>query len=1747
MRKSLLTVVLTVLALLAGQNVQAQIHETSYTVTGGSQLTGNESVYKLLDGDVNTKWCEMCNPYADPLYVEFKSYAPFVPTGYIMTTANDNVLFNYRYPTIWRLKAKYSPTDEWTELSYVSNQDALGDKNCAPYEFGVNNESHAKYQCFRLEIYNIRSYYIDYFQLSEFQLKGYSYLEDMRDAIVTFSKPVFDYNNGNPEAISYTITDGLGNPINNCTATTDPATVSAEGQYKMTIAGPYGYNNEKIVYFWVKNQLSGAGTEASPYMINSDADWDLFAERVRLGDTYQGKFVKLGNDVNVTTMAGSSEVCSFQGTFDGAGKTMHVNLTATEDACAPFRYLKEAQVKNLNVDGSVISAYHYAGGLVAYGYGTCLFTNCGSTVTITSTRTDSQKDFHGGLIAVYYPKWSVTFNNCIFAGKMLGGNSYAVSGFVGYSFATVYYEHCLYAGTEFTMNDKDSYSFNGNSNYSHFRGDSYVTTGIDPWYGTKIYTDTSHLSRVEFDYLDKKYITRGTVNIDSIESSYDPTGSVIDIHPKVYYDNTLLKENTDYVLITTPSPVQEPGGYTMKFQGIGDYAGFEQRSFVVKDTITGEGTQDNPYLITNSATWGCFAMNVNEGVDYTGKYFKLSDNFDNSNSPVTISAGTDQHPFKGIFDGNNRTLHIALSGGNKYLAPFSFIENATIKNLTVAGTITSVLEGDGTHGGFAGVNNGNSSISNCSFIGSMLGELTTSCGGFVGWTNGNLTYTDCVFNPAQLTVSSNNSATFNRNGKNKLTRCYYTQALGEEQGVRVTDDVNTVHSTEQIQISGINYYRQCDISGLKKGYPYTGSPIAVTPVVTFGSQTLTENTDYTVTYTKAGETITASDIVDSGLYTITVTGQGNYAGTYSTDFYILTGENLAGYIFQKGQDEEGEFYIIGTPTDWSALANYVASFSAATSGKRFKMTNDIAITTEMMIGTGESNSFRGIFDGDGHTLTIDLCQDWKYLAPFRYLTDATIRNLTVDGAIRSKVHGDASSAGFAGINNGETTFENCVFKGSLLAYDQWCWPDRSAGFVGWNSGTLHYIDCLFAPAQITFEEDYYGCATFNRNGNCDFVRTYYLTSFGEKQGTQAYVSPVDNVVCRSVTAADGNTYYAAICYSISSRTEWNQLSDMIRDGDSRIENLPVVLLADITVDSLTLGTQYHPFQGKFYGAGHTITLNLEGDQQCLAPFRIVENAEFHNLTVAGKITSTVSGDGLHGGFVGISDGKTSFERCSFTGSLLGSSTSGCGGFVGWNRGVLTFTNCLFEPASITMSSTNSATFTRKDGAVFEDAYYTTSFGEVQGKQVYASAEAVPEGAFVYQDTLFNGKVYYIDWGLKVDTEEPAGSDGRYYINMPEDGTDYYTIPAGVKSFKVYDNGGKTGYASNYSKGNVVLTAPKGCKLEVYGSMTTYGNFDQLEVHDGARYNSQTIGWWYGNPGVPETIDPTVTSQKTMRIEFFTNCWSGDCPGQLELTVRVVDMTLYERLPNDSIIAAKVGNTVNAVLQNRNFYTENWNTLCLPFDFSAEQLAASQLAGAIIKELDTEAAGYDHITGYEDGKLYLNFKDADHIRAGVPYFIKWADDYPYRYIYCPVFHNVTVSATAPAEVTSADGYVSFVGTFRPVDIFSQNKTNLYLGENNWLYYPWDNDEEMTRFIINSCRGWFRLNNGLTAGRPHLPNQAPLLIMLNIDGEDVTTDLGESSKGLKSSGDSTCSKFLQNGKMYILLPNGQVFDSTGKRVE
>ena len=98
-----------------------------------------------------------------------------------------------------------------------------------------------------------------------------------------------------------------------------------------------------------------------------------------------------------------------------------------------------------------------------------------------------------------------------------------------------------------------------------------------------------------------------------------------------------------------------------------------------------------------------------------------------------------------------------------------------------------------------------------------------------------------------------------------------------------------------------------------------------------------------------------------------------------------------------------------------------------------------------------------------------------------------------------------------------------------------------------------------------------------------------------------------------------------------------------------------------------------------------------------------------------------------------------------------------------------------------------------------------------------------------------------------------------------------------------------------------------------------------------------------------------------------------------------DLTLFDEYEyNSSIITNNNGKTWNVTLSGRTIYSDgDWNTLCLPFNMSAEQIATSPLDGYTIKALDRDNSYLD-----SNGKLTLRFNTATTIDAGRPYIVKW---------------------------------------------------------------------------------------------------------------------------------------------------------------
>lgn len=106
--------------------------------------------------------------------------------------------------------------------------------------------------------------------------------------------------------------------------------------------------------------------------------------------------------------------------------------------------------------------------------------------------------------------------------------------------------------------------------------------------------------------------------------------------------------------------------------------------------------------------------------------------------------------------------------------------------------------------------------------------------------------------------------------------------------------------------------------------------------------------------------------------------------------------------------------------------------------------------------------------------------------------------------------------------------------------------------------------------------------------------------------------------------------------------------------------------------------------------------------------------------------------------------------------------------------------------------------------------------------------------------------------------------------------------------------------------------------------------------------------------------------------------------------------------------------ISDITLNRTLVAKKWNTLCVPFAISEEEIKANFGEGTLVEK-------FDAVNGNT-----VNFADATSIEAGVPYLIK-----PTFAGTTYTFYGKEVSADAPKAKGNAD--VTFKGIYSPTDI------------------------------------------------------------------------------------------------------------------
>lgn len=247
--------------------------------------------------------------------------------------------------------------------------------------------------------------------------------------------------------------------------------------------------------------------------------------------------------------------------------------------------------------------------------------------------------------------------------------------------------------------------------------------------------------------------------------------------------------------------------------------------------------------------------------------------------------------------------------------------------------------------------------------------------------------------------------------------------------------------------------------------------VTVTPTerafvtLTFGCDD--ESAVYTVSYQKSGSTYSTTVLAEeNGTYKLHVGCA--YSWSYTGEKYVdqsgtidLTQTTTGGAqtvtiaTEAKPQKNADGYYQIGSAAalGWMAAQINNGTYNNNLNTEKFILTADITLTGDWTpIGkSGTYTAFKGIFDGDGHTISgmsVSGSINANY-GLFGYVDGGTIKNLTVEGTITITVNG-SSSYGIGGIvgNFAGTsgTIENCVSNVTITG------GQNAGGIAGYVSG-----------------------------------------------------------------------------------------------------------------------------------------------------------------------------------------------------------------------------------------------------------------------------------------------------------------------------------------------------------------------------------------------------------------------------------------------------------------------------------------------------------------------------------------------------------------------------------------------------------------------------------------------------------------------------------------------------------------------
>ena len=1122
----------------------------------------------------------------------------------------------------------------------------------------------------------------------------------------------------------------------------------------------------------------------------------------------------------------------------------------------------------------------------------------------------------------------------------------------------------------------------------------------------------------------------------------------------------------------------------------------------------GSGTVDTPYLIKNAADWATFAENVNAGTD-ADKCYKLDNTFYNDGNPVTTTVGTEAHPFTGTFDGNGKTLNVNISETTTQgTAPFRNIMGATIKNLTVAGTVTGRTHAAGLvgivrAGGITIVSNcWVRTIVNCStdgdnHIGGVVGHATTAT----------LTIENTVFSGHLNSIDDYSGGLVGWGGNYSLTikNSIFT---GTHEGNSLFHPI-ALHGNNDTPIffdKGAYY-----LSGIVPELPVNHSNITAAGSVAYTSQpddgetyiTLKEadGNDYYVgaftfirrSWDSESKTVKSETVVKQRVFSTTLSGS-----------HPDTWEGLYG-----GSDSKDHYYLVKGTVNYKTLNVFGRVNLILCDGAKLTCTGGIKVESDNSAQLNIYSQSDG--SSQGQLIVTNSYEDAAGIggSQGQECGEITIHGGIIDvtGGIRAAGIGAGAYGDEDNARDGVTT----IYGGTVTArggeYGAGIGGGAGRGRGGCDSGTFYLFGGTVTATGGSYAAGVGGGGSYQLYGanssadggklGCVYIRGGTLNAQGGHRAAGIgggnnsgynYVKYCENggtvhIYNNAIVNATGGAYGAGIGGGKDAHGAYVLVEGGTVTATGGIDGSGIGGGENGDGGILTVNGGHVTAKGTSCGAGigggeHTFNLNSvhgRGGNTYINGGTVIAIAGEDCNTREAKGGSAIGGgDDVGGKGQELLAGKLEIaDNMMVTGGdavdkiervfTVGERVEACR----WRNYVK------IEPCPHTKQNDDADdvvktyTVVDKDNHIAHCRYCAENITEEHSGGTCACGYVITKQFTVYQasterDTYDEG------------TTTTVGA-GKYFL-LPE--CKYVPegyIFAGWEMNPNPDDGNKWAavLGNAFIQPQEAVLAQDWQDDAVFYPRFLY-DFNVEWLWDENEYTTDftIISLKHPELDYPTAIHPTtITSEPLLdeNNETIGTRYKGTATYEKNgFTYTFIDvkdviptLSLQDDYDNTKRLESNDGRRTDIILTSRKLYKDgSWNTLCLPFDLTAEEVT-DKLAPSELKTLSS--SDYDS----ETGTLTLNFADATTIEAGKPYIIKWTGNATWTN---PEITNVTIKNVDAAVTTD---YVTFQGNFSPVSLKANDKSVLYLGDENRLYYP---SADMT---VNACRAIFVLN-GLTAG-------------------------------------------------------------------